>query len=126
MVIENILQHEIMQINQEIIRKRVCIRELLENPVIEERNRKIHVSEGCIERIARECNLPLSDIFLPITFFIPAGSYEGYITSPNDSEILNALGIELSKRGGKYWLAKYRIRKLESMCKGIVQSVILP
>ncbi len=126
MVIENILQHEIMQINREIIRKRVCIRELLEDPLIRDGNRKIPVNEECIARIASGCTLPLSDIFLPVTFFIPAGSYEGYITSSKDAEILNALGIELSKRGEKYWLAKYRIRKLERTCLGIVQSVILP
>ncbi len=126
MVIENIIQHELQSINREIVKKRVCLKDLLEKPEIEERNRKIKLNRECLENIAKNCHLPLSQIFIPITFFIPAGSYEGYLTSSKDVEIVESLGMKMIKRGDKYWLPKYKIRALERNCSGVFQSIILP
>jgi len=126
MVIENILQHEILGLNRDIIKRRVPLKSLLENPVIKEGDREIRVSEECLQRIAGSCNLPQDSIFLPITFFIPAGSYEGYLTSEGDYEVVSSLGYDLYKRGDKYWIAKYKIRKLVASCPGVFQSVIVP
>ncbi len=126
MVIENIIQQDILSINKEIIKKRVSLQKLLEKPVIEEKGKKIKIRKECLERIAEHCNLPQSQIFLPITFFIPAGSYEGYILSSVDAEVLASLGYTTYLREDKYWLAKHKIRKLISSCPGVFQSIILP
>jgi uncharacterized protein (UPF0216 family) len=126
MVIENILQNEILEINKEIIKKRVSLEKLLKEPFIESSNKVIQLDKNCLERIAKNCNLPKSQIFLPITFFIPAGSYEGYILSKNDAEVVSALEFDLHLRNDRYWLPKYQIRKLIRDCPGIFQSVIVP
>jgi len=126
MVIENILQHEILNLNRDIIKRRVPLNKLLDNPVIKDGSREIKVSVECLEKIASSCNLPQSSILLPITFFIPAGSYEGYLTSERDSEVVESLGYETQERNGKFWIPKYKIRKLETLCPGLFQSVIVP
>ena len=126
MVIENIIQQDILSINREIIKKRVSLQGLLKDPVIEEKGKKIKIKEECLDRIAERCNLPQSQIFLPITFFIPAGSYDGYLSSEKDYEVVSSLGYELYKRNGRYWIAKYKIRKLVSSCPGVFQSIIVP
>ena len=126
MVIENIIQQDILSINKEIIKKRVSLQKLLKEPVIEEGGKKIKIREECLERITEQCNLPQYQIFLPITFFIPARSYEGYIISPTDAEVLASLGYPTSLREDKYWLAKHKIRKLEHLCPSIFQSIIVP
>jgi len=126
MVIENILQHEILSLNREIIKRRVPLSKLLENPVIKDGEREIKVSVECLEKIASSCNLPQSSILLPITFFIPAGSYEGYLTSASDSEVVESLGYKVQERNGKFWIPKYKIRKLQSECLELFQSVIVP
>jgi len=126
MVIENLLQHEILEINRRIIKKRVPLIKLLENPNIEDEKRVIRVSQKCLEELTKRCNLPAEDILLPITFFIPAGSYEGYLISKKDCEVVSSLGFDMHERNGRFWLAKYKIRKLEGMCPGLFQSVIVP
>jgi len=126
MVIENIIQRDILGINKEIIKKRVALQALLKNPVIVEGGKKIRMDKECLERIAKQCNLPQSQIFLPITFFIPAGSYEGYISSEEDCKVVSSLGYVLYERNGRFWIAKYKIRKLVSSCPGVFQSIIVP
>ena len=126
MVIENILQHEILGMNRDIIKNRVSLKKLLENPVIYEGNKEVHLDRGSLEKIKNSCNLPVDSIFLPITFFIPAGSYEGYLLSKNDYEVVNSLGFDLHERNGRFWMAKYKIRKLIAQYPGIFQSIIVP
>ncbi len=126
MVIENIIQHEILGLNRDVIKRRISLKKLLENPVIHDGDREIKVSRECLEKIAKSCNLPQDSILLPITFFIPAGSYEGYLTSEKDYEVVSSLGYELYEREGRYWIAKYKIRKLVTSCPGVFQSVIVP
>ncbi len=126
MVIENILSYEIGALNKSIIRHRKSLEQLLQDPYLLSKNGKLKLSRDCLERIKENCSLPVSEIMLPVTFFIPAGSYEGYLQMPRDAEIVEALGYELHRRGDRFWLAKHRIRELERKCPGVVQSVLLP
>ncbi len=126
MVIENILQNDILGINRDLIKKRVSLEKLLKEPVIETSTGAVNLDINCLDRIAQNCNLPKSQIFLPITFFIPAGSYEGYILSKNDAEVVSSLEFDLHLRKDRYWLPKYQIRKLIRDCPWIFQSVIVP
>ncbi len=126
MVIENILREEILGINRGIIKKRVSLKKLLENPVIEEGNRKIKIEREMLEDIARVTSLPLSSIFIPITFFIPSGSYEGYLMDSRDARLLRDMGYEIYERNDRFWIPKHKIRKLIARYPGIFQSVIVP
>ena len=126
MVIENILREEILGINKGIVKKRVSIKKLLEEPVIEENERKIKIDAEKLNTIAKATNLPLDSIFIPITFFIPPRSYEGYLMDWRDARLLEDLGYEVHERAGKYWISKYKIRKIIVEYPGIFQSVILP
>jgi uncharacterized protein (UPF0216 family) len=126
MKLETIIQGDISSINRNLIKKRVSIEELLKHPVIIEGHREIKVEESCIKTIVERCHLPLSEIKLPITFFVPAGLYEGYVLSETDARVLRALGVECSHRGGKYWLGKHIIRSLERNFAGCFQSMVLP
>lgn len=126
MVIENILKEEILGINRGLIKKKVSLKSLLKEPVIRDSAIELKVEEEKLKEIARIASLPLDSIFFPITFFIPSGSYEGYVMDWKDAKLLEDMGFELHKRDGKYWIPKYQIRKLVSQYRGLFQSVILP
>ncbi len=125
MVIESILSYEIGVLNKSIIRHRESLEQLLRYPYLPSKNGKLKLNRECLERIKENCSLPISEIMLPVTFFIPAGSYEGYLQMSRDAEIIEALGYELHRRGDRFWLAKHKIMELERKCPGIVQSVLL-
>ncbi len=126
MVIENILREEILGINRGLIKKRVSLKRLLEEPVIQDGERKIKLDEEKLQELAKVTSLPLDSIFFPITFFIPSGSYEGYVMDIKDAKFLTDIGENIHERNGKFWIPKHRIRKLESQYRGVFQSIILP
>jgi len=126
MVIENILREEILGINRGLIKKRVSLKRLLEDSVIRDSEREVKLEREMLEEIARLVSLPLDSIFFPITFFIPSGSYEGYVLDRRDAKILEDIGENIHERDGRFWIPKHRIRKLESQYRGLFQSILLP
>jgi len=121
-----VLREELSNVNRGIIKNRRSLRELLRDPEIFDGRQSVRVSLDCLERIASSCNLPQSQILLPITFFVPAGLYEGYVLSEIDARVIESLGVSVRERAGKYWVRKHDIRNLESRFTGCFQSVILP
>lgn len=126
MPLENVLKEELLSVNRGIVKKRKSVRALLENPHIEDGNRKIRVSDECLRIIEERCTLPLDDIYLPITFFIPAGLDEGYVKLGSEARVVELFGMRVRERNGQFWVKKYEIRKLISQYPGCFQSVIIP
>ncbi len=126
MVIENILKEELMGINRGMVKRRVSLKRLLKEPVIEDGNQRIKINPEKLREIAEATNLPLDSVFIPITFFIPSNSYEGYLMDAKDARVVEDMGYELHERNGRYWISKYKIRKLIAQYPGIFQSVIVP
>ncbi len=126
MVIENILKQEMLNVNRGVIKGRKSLKSLLEKPFVESQGRKIEVDESILREIAEKTTYPLSQIFFPVNFFIPAGSYEGYVQGEDEREVLSVLGIEVVERAGRYWVKKYTIRRLCRDYPGLFQSIILP
>ncbi len=122
MGIENIIREEILNVNRGIIKKRRKLRDLLDNPIIEGNK----VDENCLKTVAEKCTLPLDEILLPITFFIPAGLDEGYLQVENDAKVIESLGVNVVQRNDLFWVKKYEIRKLTLNYHGCIQMIILP
>ena len=126
MGLENILREEILSVNRGVIKKRRRLSELLEDPVIRDGKREVHLSEECLGLIAEKCNLPLDEILLPITFFIPAGLSEGYVQTIEDARVLEAMGLTVRERNHLFWVKKYEIRSIVAKYPGCFQSIIVP
>jgi len=126
MSIENILNHELASVNSGIIKARAPLKKLLEQGEMLDGNKKIQLDKGCLESIAEHCNLPASDIYLPITFFVPAGLDEGYIMSENDARVVESLGIVVRARNSRFWVKKYDIAYLVVNFKNCFQRVFVP
>ncbi len=126
MVIENILKNEILDVNRGIIKGRRNLAQLLEEPFLVSEGRRVEVDTGLLKKVAEETTFPLSQILFPVNFFIPAGSYEGYVQDESSVEVLRILGIHTAERGGRYWVQKYVIRRLTRDYPGLFQSIILP
>ena len=126
MVIENILKEELLEINKKIVKRRRKLNELLKDPIIEGENGKITIDMFCLKEIQRRCTLPLDSILLPITFFIPSGVSEGYVMDEKDARVVGLFVDSISKRDGKFWIDKYKIKKLANKYRGCFQIIILP
>ena len=122
MGIENIIREEMLNVNRGIIKKRKKLSELLKNPIIEGKR----IDEKCLKLIAERCTLPLDEVLLPITFFVPAGLDEGYLQVENDAKVIESLGIRAVLRNELFWVKKYEIRKLVLNYPGCFQMIILP
>ncbi len=126
MDIDTVLRSEMSNLNKNLIRRRKNLKDLLDKPIIEESSGNAHLNIDCLMQIAQNCNLPMSSIMLPITFFVPAGLYEGYILSEEDARVVTSLGVKCQHRSGKYWVSKHEIRELEHKFSGCFQSMIMP
>ncbi len=126
MPLENILREEILAVNKGVVKRRRSVSELIKDPVIRDGDREVKVSEECLKRIEEECTLPLDEVMLPVTFFIPAGLSEGYVQLRGDARIVELFGVTVRERNGLYWVKKYEIRSLISRYPGCFQSVVLP
>ncbi len=126
MGMENILNNELASINRGIIKARVPLIKLLENPELLSGGKKIHINKKCLETIAENCNLPTTDIYLPITFFVPAGIDEGYIMSETDARVIEALNIKVRARNSRFWVKKYDITNLVVKFPNCFQRVLVP
>ncbi len=122
MSIENIIKHEMLTVNRGIIKKRKCLKDLLSQPMID----GVRLDEKCLKKIAENCSLPLEDILLPITFFVPAGLDEGYLQVENDARVVESFNVRVVHRNKLFWVKKYEIRRLITQHPGCFQMIILP
>ncbi len=125
MEIENLIKNEIITVNKGIIRRREPVSKLMINPVLKDGTTTVKLNENCIQRIAENCNLPLSAIYLPITFFVPYGLGEGYLFSEKEARVVEIFSIETSFRAGKYWVKNYEINRLIAHYHGCFQRIFI-
>ncbi len=126
MDIENLIKNEISTVNKGIIRSRAPVSILMNEPALKDDGNTVKLNENCIHRIVDNCNLPLSAIYLPITFFVPYGLGEGYLLSEKDARVVEIFRIETSFRAGKYWVKNYEINRLIAHYNGCFQKVFIP
>jgi uncharacterized protein (UPF0216 family) len=110
--LKNLLKMEASSINRDIIKRRKTLAKLLENPVFEEGNATIELDKNMLEGIAEKLTSPPSEVLLPVTIYIPAGTSEGYINEVHEAKTADELGAKGMSRGGKYWVQKYRAKSL--------------
>lgn len=122
--IETVLRIELGRINQGIVKARRALSSLLDDPVIRDGERCIRMNTEALENIRRKCTLPSTRIFLPITFYLPAGSYECYLLSRGDATVVRDLGLNPDERGGRFWVAKWKVRELTKRYPGCFQVII--
>ncbi len=125
MDLEKVLNVEMLSVNRGIIKKRKNILQLLKEPYFEYGKNKVKIDEKCVKKIAENITLPLESIFLPVSFFIPAGLDEGYIQDERDVRILEIFEIMAVQRGDRCWVKKYEIRGLVAKYPGCFQSIIV-
>ncbi len=122
--LETILRFDLSRINAGIIRTRKNLASLLEDPTIRDGERTVRIPVEHLEDIRRKCTLPSTRILLPITFYLPAGSYECYLLSRDDATVVRDLGLNPDERCGRFWVPKWMMRGLIRQYPGCFQVVI--
>ncbi len=125
MNLETVLRIDLSRINAGIIRIRKTLATLLENPTIRDGERTVRIPMEMLEEIRRRCTLPSTRILLPITFYLPAGSYECYLLSRDDAAVVRDLGLEPDERGERFWVPKWRVMGLVKRYPGCFQVVFI-
>ena len=125
MGIENVIKAEMLSVNRGIIKKRKSILKLLEDPYVRSGRNTVKINEECIKKIAEKITRPLDSVFLPVSFFIPAGVNEAYLAGEIDARVVEALDVVVQERNGRYWVKKYEMRRLIANYYGCFQSIIV-
>lgn len=120
-VLKNLLKTELASINRGIVKKRKSLEKLLKNPVLEEGDTTIELDKSILKEISEKLASPASEVFFPITIYLPSETDEGYITGEREAKTADELSAGGVSRGGKYWVQKYRARSLSHKYQGLFQ-----
>ncbi len=126
MGLERVIHNEMLSVNRGIIKRRKNIQILLSEPYLERDETRVKVDENCLKKIEKEITLPLSMVFLPVSFFLPAGLDEGYLTDENDVRVAEIFGIKATTRDKRWWFKKNQVRRLVSEHPNCFQIIVVP
>ena len=120
-ILTNLLKTELSSINKGIIKRRKSLADLIDNPVIGDGDTVVELDKSMLEEISKKLTSPSFEVFFPVTVYLPSGTSEGYITGEREARTADELGAGGIKRGGKYWVQKYRARSLSHKYPGLFQ-----
>ena len=116
-----LLKTELSSVNRGIIKTRKSLADLIKNPVFEEGDNTIELDKTMLEKVAEKLSSPSKEVLFPLTIYLPSGTDEGYITGEREAGTADELGADGVSRGGKYWLQKYRAKRLTRTYPGLFQ-----
>ena len=120
-ILTNLLKTELSSINKGIIKRRKSLKDLLNSPVIGDGDAVMDLDKSMLEEVSRKLKSPSSEVFFPVTIYLPSGASEGYITGEREARTAHELGAGGITREGKYWVQKYRARSFSRKYPGLFQ-----